>query len=104
MTVDMMKKLEIRNSKIKDLKTKAKERMEKGGDFELMVGDIQDMISKTKVKLFNKELIEITNIFYNQGDQSVERLDLSDKFYTEIDHANNSLIENGDSTVGLRYK
>ncbi len=69
-----------------------------------MVGDIQDMITKTNVKLINKELIEISNMFYNKGDQSIERLELADKLYAEIDHANSMIIENNDSTVGLIYK
>ena len=99
-----MKKIEIRTQKIKDLKLKIAERINKVGDFELMIGDIQDMITKTNVKLFNKDLIEIANIFYNKGKQSIERLDLSDKLYAEIDHTNNSLIESSDSTVGLFYK
>jgi len=99
-----MKKIELRNKMVEDLKNKVTERVNKVGDFELMVGDIQDMITKTNVKLFNKELVAITNIFYNQGEKSVTRLDLADKFYAEIDHTNSSLIETSDSTVGLYYK
>lgn len=98
------KRLEIRNKKVNDLKSKVTERINKVADFELMVGDIQEMITKTNVKLYNKELVTIANIFYNKGEQSIERLDQADKLYAEIDHTNNSLIETGDSTVGLYYK
>lgn len=92
MTVDMMKKIEIRNKAVEDLKLKATERIDKGGDFELIVDDIQQLITKTNVKLFNKELIEITNIFYNKGEQTIQGLNESDKFYAEIDHANSGLL------------
>jgi len=92
MTVDMMKKIQIRNQKVEDLKFEITKRMNQVGDFELMVDDIQGMITKAQVKLFNKELVEITNIFYSKGEQTIERLDLSDRFYAEIDHANSGLL------------
>lgn len=67
-------------------------------DFELMVDQVQQIIIKTKLKLTHHELIAITDLFYK--DKSID-LTLADKFFMEVDHANNQIL-NGKG-VGMFY-
>ena len=71
-------------------------------DFELMVDQVQELITRTKLKLTHHELTAITDSFYKLEEPTRNRLDLADKFFIEIDHANSQIVQGKDS-VGLFY-
>jgi len=73
-------------------------------DFDMMVGDVQEIITRTKLKLTHHELTAITDIFYKLEKPTSERLDLSDRFFMEIDHANSGIVHGNDDTVSLGYQ
>lgn len=66
-------------------------------DFDMMVGDIQEIITRTKLKLTAHELTAFTDMFYKLDEASSQRLDLADRFFAEIDHANNQIVHGNDS-------
>lgn len=72
-------------------------------EFEMMVGDVQEIITSTKLKLTHNELTAFTDMFYKLDEPSSERLDLADRFFVEIDHANNQIVHGNDS-VRLFYQ
>ncbi len=95
---------------IEDLKIKITEifRTRIDGDFEFMVDEIQQLMFKTNVKLKDKEIVEICNIFFHiekSTDRTKQnhRLDLADKLYQELDHTNSGLLDGSNDSVGLFY-
>ena len=99
---DKLNKLIERNKKVEILMINVRVTMVRVKDFDFMVDEIQQLISKTNVKLFTKELRSIANIYFNKN-KTKEQLDLADKLFQEIDHANNMIVETEDSTIGLFY-
>lgn len=76
---------------IKDLLKSICERIDKGGDFEFMVGDLQELITNTGVRLSDKEIKEISTYYFNKQ-KTQEGLRKADMIYQELDHANNQVI------------
>lgn len=64
------------------------DRIDKGGDFDFMVGDLQELITK---RLTDKEIREISNYYFRKN-KSSEGLRKADRIYQELDHANNQVI------------
>ena len=103
-----MELIQIRNKKVEDLKFKITETMQNVKDFDLMVDEIQQLITELKIKLWTNELRSIANIYFcmeKSKDRTVQthRLDDSNRLFQEIDHANNMIVETEDSTIGLFY-
>ncbi len=103
-----MELIQIRNKKVEDLKFKITETMSNVKDFDLLVDEIQQLITKTNVKLWTNELRSIANIYFcmeKSKDRIVQtqRLDNANRIFEEIDHTNNMIIESEDSTIGLFY-
>jgi len=97
-----MDKIRIRNKKVESLMVNVREIMQVVHDFDLMVDEIQQLIGRTNVKLWTKELRSIANIYFNKN-KTTEQLDKSNRLFQEVDHANNMIIETEDSTLGLFY-
>lgn len=106
-----MKRIELRNKAVEDLKFKITEIFNKNksgsfnsdlGDFDFMVDEIQQLITKTNIKLFTNELRSIANIYFCM-EKSTHRLDDSNRLFQEIDHTNSMIIETEDSTIALFY-
>ncbi|MEK0367777.1 MAG: hypothetical protein QQN45_07605 [Nitrosopumilus sp.] len=112
-----MEQIQIRNKAVEDLKFRITEIFNKNksgnfnsdlGDFDFMVDEIQQLITKTNIKLFTNELRSIANIYFcieKSKDRTVQtkRLDDSNRLFQEIDHTNSMIIETEDSTIGLFY-
>lgn len=76
---------------IKDLMKSICERMDKGGDFDFMIGDLQELITNTGVRLTDTEIREVSN-YYFRKEKTQEGLRKADRIYQELDHANNQVI------------
>ena len=102
-------RLAVKEKVIEDLKIKITEifRTKIDGNFELMVDEIQQLMTKTNVKLKNNEIVDICNIFFHMEKskdriKQSHRLDLADTMYQELDHTNSGLLDD-NNTVGLFY-
>ena len=78
------------------------------GDFDLLVDNIQQLVIDNNVKLLDEEVRYIADIYFKMEkskDRTKQnhRLDNANRIYQEIDHANNTIIETKDSTIGLFY-
>ena len=73
-------------------------------DFETLTDKAQTLICETKVKLTNAEIVSFVNVYFNMGHKTHERLTTCDKFYQELDHANNMIVETYESTIGMYYQ
>ena len=72
--------------------------------FEDLIINSTELIQQFNVKLTDNEIKELVNVFYNKEKKSSERLSQADRFYQELDHANNMIIETNENTIGLYYK
>ena len=96
-----------RKEKIEILKVNVGIIMVKVKDFDLMVDEIQQLITKTNVRLLTDELRSIADIYFKlekSTDRTIQshRLDLANKIFQEVDHTNSGLIEPFE--VDLFYK
>jgi hypothetical protein len=73
-------------------------------DFETITDKAQTLICDKKIKLTNSEIVSFVQVYFNHGDKTHEKLTTCNKFYQELDHANNMIVENNESTIGMYYQ
>lgn len=104
--------IDIRHANLKILHFKIKTAITKSdlnnGDFELLIDNIQQLVINNNVKLLDQEVRYIADIYFKMEKskdrtKQNQRLDNANRIYQEIDHANNTIIETKDSTIGLFY-
>lgn len=99
-----LKGIEKRNKDFSELKKEIISVIYSDIDFETLVDKSQTLIGDKKVKLTNAEIVSFVNVYFNKGHKSHEKLTTCDKYYQELDHANNMIVETFESTIGLYYK
>ena len=78
------------------------------GDFDLLVGNIQQLVIDNNVKLSDEQVRHLADIYFKlekstDRTKQNQRLDNANRIFEEIDHTNNMIIEPEDSALGLFY-
>jgi len=95
-----LKKIEL-EKKINELKSELILTVVKDLDIDSMIDTAQQIILKHRVRLADKDLVEICNVYFDRN-KTQERLTESDRLYLEMDHVSNMIVDGNG--VGIYYQ